>query len=467
MKRINPPRCFLAALFTMALVIPAARAAEIPLQALQNWNIYNRDGWILLNQGQYDRAEKRFRMAIEEIRPYVKSDYRLLARSYADLARVFYHQGRYADAEPLAKWALLARESRPNPDPNAIFQSLYTLALIHAAQDHFDQAEPLLKRALDLQEKAIGPTHIQTAATLDELAGVCAEKRKFREAENYYLRAIAIYLRFNPGENLDLASCSERYAAMLERMDRPVNAAKLRERAKEIRDTVESRAALKRDTRPWPSSRGSGEPAALAVRPRSSRVGRLRTVPAQQGLALRRVAPQERVELGPGGRGVAQPQAALDEPLAGDDDGRVEAEDLPAGLGRGPPLAGLHPHPREFGVVVGAPGIHGGGPLPQFDRFIQPPRPGGDGGPAFEGGLAGRLAVEGPPVGGEAVPGPAHQAERLAEGVQGRQVVGARGQRRLEQRQGRGAAISTLAAQRDAPVALGRGGAPSGPSGRR
>ncbi len=132
------------------------------------------------------------------------------------------------------------RVAPQGPDPNAIFQSLYTLALIHVAQDHFDKAEPLLKRALELQEKEIGPTHVQTAATLDELAGVCAEQRKFREAENFYKRAIGIYLRFNPDENLDLADCSERYAAMLERMDRPVEAAKLRERAKEIRDSVES-----------------------------------------------------------------------------------------------------------------------------------------------------------------------------------------------------------------------------------
>ena len=47
-----------------------------------------------LNQGRYDKAEQRFRLAIEEIRPYSRDDQRLLARSYADLARVFYHQGR-------------------------------------------------------------------------------------------------------------------------------------------------------------------------------------------------------------------------------------------------------------------------------------------------------------------------------------------------------------------------------------
>ena len=240
----------------MALVTPIARAGDIPLRALADWSLYNNRGWNLLHQGKYDKAEQQFRMAIEEIRPYITDDQRLLARSYADLARVFYHQGRYADAEPLAKWALLVRESHPKVNPDAVFQSLYTLALIHIAQDHFDQAEPLLKRALDLQEKAIGPTHVQTAATLDELAGVCAEQRKFREAENFYLRAIAIYLRFNPDENLDLAACSERYAAMLERMDRPVDAAKLRERAKEIRDNVETRTALRKDTQPRPNFKG-------------------------------------------------------------------------------------------------------------------------------------------------------------------------------------------------------------------
>jgi tetratricopeptide (TPR) repeat protein len=246
----------LAGLVLPMIFTTSARAADIPIQVISDWSLYNRAGWEFLNRGQYDKAEDRFRRAIEVVRPYTKEDQRLLARSYADLARVFYHQGRYADAEPLAKWALSVRESQMKNNLDAIFQSLYTLALIHIAQEHFNQAEPLLRRALEIQEQEIGPNHIQTAATIDELAGVCAEERKFREAELLYKRAIAIFERVNPDDNLDLAGCGERFAALLDRMDRPADAAKYREQAKRIRDTVEAKTGRSKDTRPRPNFKG-------------------------------------------------------------------------------------------------------------------------------------------------------------------------------------------------------------------
>jgi tetratricopeptide (TPR) repeat protein len=256
MRHISARHCVPSVVVSLAMVAASARAEEIPFGVVADWQYYNNTGWNFLNRGQYDKAEDRFRRAIEIIRPYTKQDQWMLARSYADIAQVFYHQGRYADAEPLARWALSVREAHPRGKPDDIFRSLYTLALIHRAQDHFNQAEPLLRRALEIQEKEIGPNHIHTAATVDELADVCAEQRKFRDAELLYKRAMSIYQRITPDENLELAGCAERYAAMLERLDRKAEAAKLREQADRIRDTVETKTGLKRDTRPRPEFRG-------------------------------------------------------------------------------------------------------------------------------------------------------------------------------------------------------------------
>jgi tetratricopeptide (TPR) repeat protein len=230
----------------------SAGAEDIPLEILQRWNIYNTSGWNFVNSGRYDQAEDRFRRAIEEIRPYVKSDYRLMARSYADLAQVFYYQGRYADAEPLAAWALSVRESTPGVNPDAVFKSLYTLAAIQIAQEHFNQAEPLLRRALAIQEENVGPNHKNTADTLDELAGVLAEQRKFAEAERLYKRAISIYKRISAETNADLAACNERFAAMLDKLDRKAEADELREQAKKIREAIEATTARGRDSRARP-----------------------------------------------------------------------------------------------------------------------------------------------------------------------------------------------------------------------
>jgi tetratricopeptide (TPR) repeat protein len=250
------PQRLLASLVALFLSSADVRADDIPIRAFQDWNYYNTRGWIYLSRGDYARAEQRFRQAIMEIKPYQTSDQRLLARSYADLARVLYHQGRYADAEPLATWALSVRENNPKVPPDAVFQSLYTLALIHMAEAHFPESERLLRRALDIQEKALGPTHIHTAATLDELAGVCLEQRKFKEAEPLYRRAIAIYERRNSDINLDLATCAEHYAKLLKQMDRTQEAEKWQDRARSIRDGVEANAARAKDDQPRPEFQG-------------------------------------------------------------------------------------------------------------------------------------------------------------------------------------------------------------------
>ncbi|MHB1560378.1 MAG: tetratricopeptide repeat protein [Isosphaeraceae bacterium] len=253
----------------LGFVAGVSGSEEIPLDILQFWQIENNAGWSWLNKGDYPRAEQRFRRAIELVRPFQKQDQRLLARGYADLARVLYHEGRYAEAEPLAKWALAVRQAHPRVNPDAVFQSLYTLALIHIAQDQFNKAEPLLRQALAIQEKAIGPVHVQTAATIEELAGVCVQQRKFADAEKLYNRAISIYAQFNREENLDLAACAERYAAMLDQLGRTVDARKSRLVAESIRQHVVERSQQSQNIRPRPEFRGPKR-AAPPQQPRSS-----------------------------------------------------------------------------------------------------------------------------------------------------------------------------------------------------
>src|SRR5262245_2737570 len=144
MRRCRRQLQCLACLVALLLSPTAAPCQDIPAEALRYWQFYNNAGWSYLHKRDYVRAEERFRLAIEAIRPYQVNEQRLLARSYNDLARVLYHEGRYAEAEPLAKWALSVREGHPKLNPDAVFQSLYTLALIHSAQSHYAQAEPLL-----------------------------------------------------------------------------------------------------------------------------------------------------------------------------------------------------------------------------------------------------------------------------------------------------------------------------------
>jgi tetratricopeptide (TPR) repeat protein len=223
----------------------AARAEDIPIGALRDWAFYNDVGWRNLKKGNYAKAEESFNLAIHTIRSY-QGDQRLLARSYADLARVLYHERRYTEAEPLAKWALTVREAHSRVKPASVFQSLYVLALIHRAEHHYGESELLMRRALVLQEKGVGPDDANIALTLDQLAEICREQGKYREAEPLYQRAMSIHEQRSPDENLDLAESAGHYASFLRQTNRPDEAQDLEARASTIRDTVATKAARAR-----------------------------------------------------------------------------------------------------------------------------------------------------------------------------------------------------------------------------
>jgi tetratricopeptide (TPR) repeat protein len=221
-----------------------AVAQNIPFGVLRDWMFYSERGRYDLGRGAYVNAEKRFHLAIREIKPYPAVNHALMARSYCDLAKALYFQKRYAEAEPLAKWALSVRDADKKASPDAVFQCLFTLASIECEQKHYADAEPLFARALALQEKELPPAHVNTLLTLDRLAMVCREQEKYQAAEAFYLRTIAILQRHRPDENLDVAYIAEQYAIMLRRMNRSSEAEKWQARAVAIRDTVASRAAI-------------------------------------------------------------------------------------------------------------------------------------------------------------------------------------------------------------------------------
>jgi tetratricopeptide (TPR) repeat protein len=220
-----------------------ALAQNVPLAALDNWMWYNENGWKDLDNGKYDRAEQNFRRAIKELEPYPPGNRKLMARTYCDLARVFYYQKRYADAEPLAKWALVVRDADKKSSSDSVFQTLFTLASIQTAQEHFSDAEPLFKRALALQEKELTASHVNTLVTLERLAFVLRSQGKYHEADPLYRRAIAIHERKMPDENLDLADLIDEYVILLRKMNRTDEAEEWQARALRIRDTAASKAA--------------------------------------------------------------------------------------------------------------------------------------------------------------------------------------------------------------------------------
>ena len=238
------PRLRLAVLLLLLLLIaPPAFGQDVPLLALDKWMWYNEYGWEDLNNGRYDRAEQKFRQAIKIIEPYPPGNRKLMARTYCDLARVFYYEKRYSDAEPLAKWALAVRDADKKTSSDSVFQCLFTLASIQTAEEHYGDAEPLFKRALSIQEKELTGSHVNTLVTLERLAFVLRSQGKYHEAEPLYRRAIAIHERNKPDENIELADIIDQYVILLRKMNRIDDAEIYQARALRIRDTFATKAA--------------------------------------------------------------------------------------------------------------------------------------------------------------------------------------------------------------------------------
>jgi tetratricopeptide (TPR) repeat protein len=220
-----------------------ATGQSIPIDALRDWMWYSERGEADVVRGDYARAATRFIQAIHQIEAYPRTNRRLLARSYCDLAEALYHQNRFAEAEPLAKWALTVRDADKNSSPDAHFDCLFTLGAIHSEQKHYSDAAPLFERALALQERQLPVGHVNTLFTLSRLATAYTELGKYRQAESMYLRVLAIHERKTPDENPDLAEAAENYAALLRRMDRAPEAQQWLERAAGIRDHVATKRA--------------------------------------------------------------------------------------------------------------------------------------------------------------------------------------------------------------------------------
>lgn len=200
-----------------------AQPASLPVDVVADWSYYNNMGWKAMQKGDYDVAEDRFEMAIKQVKPYWKSHHHLALRSYHDLARVLYQQKRYREAEPLEKWVVDVRRKDGEVGmvrEDALFDSLYLLAVIHREQEHDLLAEALFHEALQVEEKAVGPNDRALAPTLEDLAAIEFRQGKHHRAELHLRRSLAIRKRTGSSHDPEYVRTLERYAKVLDQLDR-------------------------------------------------------------------------------------------------------------------------------------------------------------------------------------------------------------------------------------------------------
>ncbi len=188
----------------------------------------NKLAGIAESRGDNQQAEERYQQALaigEQTLEHPHPDVALFLNNLAFLAN---KQGQYQKAEPLYRRALSIYEQMQflHPDMALFFNNL---AQFYCNIHNEKQAEAFLGRALAIQKQFLDPTDPDITLSLNNLADVLIDQQRDEEAAPLLHRAIAILLLGTSGpEHPPVESVREKYASLLERLHREVEAKELR-----------------------------------------------------------------------------------------------------------------------------------------------------------------------------------------------------------------------------------------------
>jgi len=187
----------------------------------------NNLGSLYRRTGRTEEAIEHYTRATEIWEQGLGPDHPDVAISLGNLAGLYKNEGRLVEAEPLFDRALAIRRQALGTDHADFFLSLRNLGDLYRRQGRFDAAEGLLRQALEGEERTLGPEHPNLADGLHSLALLCAEQGRYADGEKLFLRALPIAAAALGSEHPDFLTLRTDYAALLETMGRPGEAAHL------------------------------------------------------------------------------------------------------------------------------------------------------------------------------------------------------------------------------------------------
>ncbi len=155
-----------------------------------NWSDVSRTGYEALTRGNFEKAERLFRNAIDN-GEFEEEDLRL-AYSFLVLGRCLSQRGDWSGAEPMYQRALEIYEKVHGPDHEDVAFSLVGQARCRAQCGQYDHAVRLYNRALKVYEKLRGDAHEDIVTTLDGLSQCYMAQRNYEAAVPVLERQVKI-----------------------------------------------------------------------------------------------------------------------------------------------------------------------------------------------------------------------------------------------------------------------------------
>jgi len=160
-----------------------------------------------------------------------------VAGTLDDLGKLYFAQKRYPEASYCYERALYIRQKAHGENGADTQATLNAVAKIYAAQGRQTDAEPLYRGMLSAKE-------LDTVSSLNSLAALTAEHNRNGEAESLYKLSIALLdkkgfvtarkpvLSRDDPPPPELAETLDQYAALLKKMHKKSDAAKMEARAR-------------------------------------------------------------------------------------------------------------------------------------------------------------------------------------------------------------------------------------------
>jgi tetratricopeptide (TPR) repeat protein len=191
------------------------------------------------SEGEQQDAEDSYLKAASALQTMNDPGVRgILLSALNQLGDLYAAEQRYAEAESallrsLSLWEELvtARGSRYVAAP----ASIGSLDILYRDEGQAGNIVPLYQRVLDLQEQKLGPDNVLVSITLSQLANAYEQQGDYESALPLLQRVLAIQEKKWGSDSPLLLGILDPYARVLDKLNRPNEAAALRVRMKRIR----------------------------------------------------------------------------------------------------------------------------------------------------------------------------------------------------------------------------------------
>ncbi len=170
---------------------------------------------VVYAQGDYERAERLHRQALELRRRRFGETHEEVAESLADLAAAIEVRGAMEEAARLHHQALAIRRDRLGAEHPAVADSLISVARIAHLGDRLAEAEQSYQDALQMRERLFGRQDPRTTGAALFLASVYRDQKKWEQAERLFRDVLHRYRVVYEAEDPGIGNCLSNLGVVL------------------------------------------------------------------------------------------------------------------------------------------------------------------------------------------------------------------------------------------------------------